>query len=96
MLLDFMSSSPFTVPWFLRPLPGDYNNDNVVDAADYVAWRKNDGTLDVYNTWRANFGTMLGGGAAATSNATVPEPTTIVMMLIGTLALLSPRRAAVS
>ena len=25
MLLDFMSSSPFTEPWFLRPVPGDYN-----------------------------------------------------------------------
>ncbi len=37
--------------------PGDYNNDNKVDAADYVTWRKSGGSLTDYNTWRANFGT---------------------------------------
>lgn len=26
------------------PLLGDYNNDRTVDAADYVVWRKTDGT----------------------------------------------------
>jgi fibronectin-binding autotransporter adhesin len=37
--------------------PGDYNNDNKVDAADYVTWRKGGGSQTDYNTWRANFGT---------------------------------------
>ncbi len=36
--------------------PGDYNSNGVVDAADYVVWRKTDGTLAGYNTWRAHFG----------------------------------------
>jgi hypothetical protein len=51
-------------------LTGDYNNNNIVDAADYVLWRKNNG-LNVtlpndstpgsvgpadYTVWRANFG----------------------------------------
>jgi hypothetical protein len=44
---------------------GDYNNNGVVDAADYVLWRKggtlqNDPTPGVqpadYDVWRANFG----------------------------------------
>ena len=28
----------------LPVLPGDYNDDRVVDAADYVVWRKKSGT----------------------------------------------------
>jgi hypothetical protein len=52
-------------------LPGDYNHDGSVDAADYVVWRKSDGTQDGYNTWRTNFGRTAGGGAM--SMAAVPE-----------------------
>jgi alpha-tubulin suppressor-like RCC1 family protein len=37
-------------------LSGDYNRDGAVDAADYVLWRKNDGSEQGYTTWRANFG----------------------------------------
>ncbi|MEX2546100.1 MAG: hypothetical protein WD316_13305 [Phycisphaeraceae bacterium] len=37
-------------------LEGDYNGDGVVDAADYVVWRKTDGSAEGYNTWRTNFG----------------------------------------
>jgi len=45
---------------------GDFNGDGSVNAADYVAWRKMNGTLAQYNAWRANFGRTLGTGAAAT------------------------------
>jgi hypothetical protein len=60
-------------------LPGDYNDDGSVDAADYVVWRKNNGTnnplpnetesigtVDAadFNAWRANFGAMAGSGSA--------------------------------
>jgi hypothetical protein len=57
-----------------QPLNGDYNHNNVVDAADYVVWRKTDGTQQGYNTWRTNFGRTSGGGTAIGSNSTVPEP----------------------
>jgi hypothetical protein len=36
--------------------PGDYNGDGNVDMADYVDWRKNDGTAGGYNLWREHFG----------------------------------------
>ena len=36
------------------PVPGDYNHNGIVDAADYVVWRKTDGTQPAYDTWRAN------------------------------------------
>ena len=44
-------------------LPGDYNRDGVVDAADYVVWRKGMGTTYTqgdYDVWRAHFGASLG------------------------------------
>ena len=37
-------------------LPGDYNANGVVDAADYIVWRKGLGTIytqNDYNVWRA-------------------------------------------
>jgi hypothetical protein len=60
-------------------LPGDFNSDGAVDAADYVVWRKNPGgiyTLDDFNTWRANFGNTAGAGTEGdvVADATVPEP----------------------
>ena len=48
-------------------LPGDYNNDGTVDAADYVVWRKNDGTQGGYDTWRANFGQPLPGSGSGSA-----------------------------
>ena len=37
-------------------LAGDFNGDNVVDAADYVVWRNSGGSQSAYDLWRANFG----------------------------------------
>lgn len=83
-------------------LPGDYNSDNSVDAADYTVWRDNPagfGGPDGYNTWRSNFGTMAaaGTGSAVTFPGTVPEPSTLLLALVATTGLagqfLSRRRS---
>ncbi|MEX0614054.1 MAG: hypothetical protein WD229_18185 [Pirellulales bacterium] len=69
---------------------GDYNRNGVVDAADYVVWRKNDGTPAGYNTWRANFGTMAGSGSTLNDPATspsVPEPTSVVLLILAAVTL---------
>jgi hypothetical protein len=66
-----------TLPTDDPPLDGDYNDDGVVDAADYVWWRKHDGTPAGYNAWTANFGLTSGSSSAATGSASalaVPEP----------------------
>jgi autotransporter-associated beta strand protein len=67
-------------------LPGDFNGSAIVDAADYVLWRKNPGgiyTPGDYNTWRANFGRTAGSDAAFNStNVPIPEPTTVVLLVI--------------
>lgn len=68
--------------------PGDLNANGLVDAADYVAWRKNDGTQAGYDTWRANFGKPTGSSAGLSS---VPEPSTL-LLAVAALAALSSRR----
>jgi hypothetical protein len=62
-------------------IPGDFNNDGIVNAADYVVWRKTGGTQTDYNTWRAHFGQPPGSGSGAIANAAVPEPTTSVVLM---------------
>jgi hypothetical protein len=79
---------------FSSPLPGDFNSDNVVDAADYVVWRKNPsafgGDPAGYNTWRSNFGRTSGSGLAASANP-VPEPAGITLC-VASMFLFALRR----
>ncbi|HEX2473904.1 MAG TPA: hypothetical protein VHK01_04105, partial [Lacipirellulaceae bacterium] len=63
-------------------LPGDFNHDGNVDAADYVVWRRNPSgntLVDTtnYNTWRANFGRTAAQIASSTS---VPEPESLAFV----------------
>ncbi len=74
-------------------LDGDFNNDGSVDAADYVVWRKTDGTTDGYNLWRQNFGASLGSGSGAlASTGAVPEPASLALLLIGGWLITGTRR----
>jgi hypothetical protein len=70
------------------PTAGDFNLDGTVDTADYVAWRNGLGTVFTsgdYDTWRAHYGQSLGGGSAANSSATIPEPVACFLVLVGVL-----------
>ena len=81
-------------------LAGDFNQNGIVDTADYIVWRKanttstplpNDTGLGVpigaahYNLWRANYGNPP---AAALAFA-IPEPTSVLLAAsaLATLAL---------
>jgi hypothetical protein len=66
-------------------LGGDFNYDGTVDAGDYVAWRKRGSAGQDFDTWRNNFGAILGGTSTSASRPLVPEPT--AMQLIGALIL---------
>jgi probable HAF family extracellular repeat protein len=68
-------------------VPGDYNQNGAVDAADYVAWRKNNGTQTDYDTWRANFGQIAASGSASALTA-VPEPASFFLSLLAGSLLL--------
>jgi hypothetical protein len=75
-------------------LPGDYNDDGKVDAADYVVWRKYEGTMTTlpndphggtigalqFDTWRTNFGAMAGSGSGS-QDASVPEPSALLIVV---------------
>ena len=77
-------------------LPGDFNNDGTVDAADYVVWRKGFGTTytqDHYNDWRVNFGRTAGSGGIGhlASEAAVPEPSAGLLLCGASLVFLLRR-----
>jgi hypothetical protein len=64
---------------------GDFNGDGIVDAADYVVWRKNDGSPEGFNEWRANFGNIVGSGNSTITG--VPEPVSASLLMLS-IALL--------
>jgi hypothetical protein len=89
-------------------LPGDYNNDGTVNAADYAIWRDTvgsttnlaadgnfSGAIDDgdYNLWRANFGASLGSGTLVTA---VPEPGLIGWLPLALAWTLSSSRKGAS
>jgi autotransporter-associated beta strand protein len=79
-------------------ITGDYNDDGVVDAADYADWRANEGTTNTlpndpvggtigqaqYDNWAANFGMPSSGGGSSAS--AVPEPSALLLAVVGLLA----------
>ncbi len=85
---------------FARLLPGDFNFDGTVDAADYTVWRDSigltgagldadsniDGRVDDldYAVWKANFGMTLGSGAVSVA---VPEPGTSLLLAVGCIGM---------
>jgi hypothetical protein len=80
----------------------DYNDDGIVDAADYTVWQDNlglsasalngngSGAATVvqadYLLWKTNFEALATGSEAA---AAVPEPTTLLLTLLALVALSS-------
>ena len=76
-------------------IPGDFNGNGTVDAADYVTWRKGIGvatTQENYNLWRAHFGQTAGSGSVAGANAAVPEPTTLLTLIVAAAGVSTRRR----
>jgi hypothetical protein len=87
-------------------VPGDYNEDGVVDAADYTVWRDNIGAPSLPNDaglgtvreahywlWKSHFGATSGSGSGNALVA-VPEPATWWLAVVGCLTVaLGARRA---
>jgi len=73
---------------------GDFNGDGKVDASDYATWRKNDvanvalpndnGAADQaarYALWLSNFGNPPGAGSGDLLGASVPEPSSLLLLI---------------
>jgi serralysin len=85
-------------------LPGDFNADGIVDAADYVVWRKTSNqtgaglaadadfsqSVDAsdYQIWRTHFGETLANNSGFTL-AGVPEPSALALALLAALNYLA-------
>jgi hypothetical protein len=81
--LNLASHMRFVIEADAIELPGDYNDDGEVDAADYIVWRKNVGTTIAlandavrgtigpthYDQWQVNFGNAA--ISASTSSASI-------------------------
>jgi hypothetical protein len=74
-------------------LPGDFNFDGTIDAADYVVWRKTmGGDTGAYSLWRTNFGrTLEGSGGNGFGSPSVPEPAAWMLLSLGICLLAAPR-----
>jgi T5SS/PEP-CTERM-associated repeat protein len=112
-LVNYGFGSPFDdnqviLSAFLPSIPGDYNEDGAVNAADYTVWRNNLGSVTVlanddtpgvgpddYTRWKNNFGQTAGSGSGANANVPVPEPTTLALVILGAIASITARRARV-
>ncbi len=81
---------------------GDYNHDNIVDAADYVVWRDSLGSTDNlvadgnrngivdaadYTVWRSAFGSVATAEGSLAKSSHVPEPSSVVLLGLASLAL---------
>jgi hypothetical protein len=76
-------------------LPGDFNGNGVVDAADYTVWRDNYPAIYTaadYTTWKTHFGDTLGSGAVA--SAAVAEPSSLVLLALCLSGVILRRLAA--
>jgi hypothetical protein len=102
--LDLLNAFHFTMPAYSVStlvlisdgLPGDYDHDGTVDAADYVVWRDSLGMSgdiaadgnednvvdgDDFALWRENFGRTESSGLSTTTAIAVPEPATLIWFL---------------
>ncbi len=86
-------------------IAGDYNVNGTVDAADYIVWRNNEGTMTSlpndngiggtigqahYNLWRSHFGDSRGSGAGAAA----PEPSACVLVILAVVGISIRRHSA--
>jgi probable HAF family extracellular repeat protein len=90
----------FLISNFPAPLPGDYNANGIVDAADYVVWRNGLGTTytqNDYNVWRAHFGQLSGSGSSSAGTSpfqsAAPEPASIPLLATALFGIVLRRRA---
>ena len=68
--------------------PGDFDFDGDVDGGDFLAWQRNGSGSGDLTDWQDSYGQT----AAVASNATVPEPSTAVLLLLAGFAGIAGRR----
>lgn len=100
-LFKYNTGAPFIVGMGVASLPGDYNGDGTVDAADYAVWRDSlgkqlplgtgadgdgDGTIGQSDYDYWRSRFGNSGGAASQPTSAVPEPVTAILALLAGIA----------
>lgn len=95
--IRFVLSQSAPPPPEASGVAGDYNNDGVVDAADYTVWRDHNGqafqlwnegatpgqvTPEDYDFWKTEFCNC------GQSSAAIPEPSSFILLTIGLISFL--------
>jgi glycosidase len=98
-IVDGLDAATLTTQ-LLRTMPGDYNLDGKVDAADYTVWRNHLGSIGLigdgnfdgkvdgsdYDIWKSAFGFQRGPlSGGSGAAAAIPEPETRMSMLLSFL-----------
>jgi autotransporter-associated beta strand protein len=106
-LSDNGSAIRLTVTSVPEGVPGDYNDDGMVDMGDYIVWVKNRDTENSlpndnelggtvgqqhYDLWLEHFGESLAGSGGEQTSGAVPEPSVVVSLLLGVCVLVFRRR----
>ena len=63
-------------------LAGDFNHNGTVDAADYIVWRKQNGTPTGYTAWRSHFGQTAGSGCGRPCECRRARTVTLVLLIL--------------
>ena len=103
------SQQLYALAWWMEAIvnpasTGDYSGNGTVGPEDYTIWKSNFGTANAatdgngdgivdaadYTVWRDNLGATVGSG----SLASVPEPTGLMLMLVGVAASARRKRSA--
>lgn len=77
---------------YMPGIPGDFDRNGIVDAGDYVVWRKGHGTAYnamAYADWLAHFGQSSAGSGGG---GTVPEPGNMCLLLTAVAISVRGRR----
>jgi len=91
--MDNTTTFDITLTLTATSTPGDFNGDTRVNLADYVSWRKNDGTNNGYAAFRENFSVgPASGNVLSSAGSAVPEPGTIALASLSCFAIVSIRK----
>jgi autotransporter-associated beta strand protein len=74
----------------ISALPGDFDGNGTVESADFVIWRKANGSQIQFDTWRSHFGQSVGSGFLGKS--AIPEPAGVILFCIGMASIVISRR----